>query len=86
MVADTLSVTIIVVYEVSDTFVSWIPLNHCSIERNQLGGRPQLLNKLDVDEVELVLTVPNTYSSVKTVNETVNAPVNTSTQSEGQVF
>ena len=36
-----------------------------------LRGFPQLLNKLDVDEVELVLPVPNTYSSVKTVNETV---------------
>ena len=37
-------------------------------------GEPQLLNKLDVDEVELVLPVPNTNSSAK--NETVNATVN----------
>lgn len=36
-------------------------------------GEPQLLNKLDVDEVELVLPVPNTNSSAK--KETVNATV-----------
>ena len=45
-------------------------------------GKPQLLNKLDVDEVELVLPVPNTNLSANnapvnaTVNATVNAPVN----------
>ena len=40
-------------------------------------GEPQLLNKLDVDEVELVLPVPNTNSSAKnaTVNATANATV-----------
>ena len=37
-------------------------------------GEPQLLNKLDVDEVELVLPVPNTNLSAN--NATVNAPVN----------
>ena len=39
-------------------------------------GEPQLLNKLDVDEVELVLPVPEAYSSVKTANETANETVN----------
>ena len=41
-------------------------------------GEPQLLNKLDVDEVELVLPVPNTNLSANnaTVNATVNASVN----------
>jgi len=34
-------------------------------------GEPQLMNKLDVDEVELVLPVPSPKSAVKTVNETV---------------
>ena len=34
-------------------------------------GEPQLMNKLDVDEVELVLPVPSPNSAVKTVNETV---------------
>ena len=38
-------------------------------------GEPQLLNKLDVDEVELVLPVPSPKSAVKTVNETVNETV-----------
>ncbi len=37
-------------------------------------GEPQLLNKLDVDEVELVLPVPSTKAT--SVNATVNAPVN----------
>ena len=36
-------------------------------------GESQLLNKLDVNEVELVLSVPNTNLSAK--NETVNATV-----------
>ena len=39
-------------------------------------GEPQLLNKLDVDEVELVLPVPSPKSAVKTVNETVNETAN----------
>ncbi len=39
-------------------------------------GEPQLMNKLDVDEVELVLPVPSPNSAVKTVNETVNEIVN----------
>ena len=34
-----------------------------------------MLNKLDVDEVELVLPVPSSKSAVKTVNETVNETV-----------
>ena len=38
-------------------------------------GEPQLMNKLDVDEVELVLPVPSSKSAVKTVNETVNETV-----------
>ena len=38
-------------------------------------GEPQLINKLDVDEVELVLPVPSPKSTVKTVNETVNETV-----------
>ena len=37
-------------------------------------GEPQLLNKLDVDEVELVLPVPSTKAT------SVNAPVNAPTQ------
>ena len=41
-------------------------------------GEPQLLNKLDVDEVELVLPVPSPKSAVKTVNETVNETVKVS--------
>ena len=36
-------------------------------------GEPQLLNKLDVDEVELVLPVPSTKAT--SVNAPVNAPV-----------
>ena len=39
-------------------------------------GEPQLMNKLDVDEVELVLPVPSPNSAVKTVNETANETVN----------
>ena len=40
-------------------------------------GEPQLLNKLDVDEVELVLPVPSTKATSDTapVNAPVNAPV-----------
>ncbi len=34
------------------------------------------MNKLDVDEVELVLPVPSPNSAVKTVNETANETVN----------
>ena len=41
-------------------------------------GEPQLINKLDVDEVELVLPVPSPKSTVKTVNETVNETVKVS--------
>jgi predicted HTH transcriptional regulator len=43
-------------------------------------GKPQLLNKLDVDEVELVLPVPNTNLSANNapVNAPVNAPANAS--------
>ena len=37
-------------------------------------GEPQLLNKLDVDEVELVLPVPSPKAS--SVNAPVNAPAN----------
>lgn len=37
-------------------------------------GKPQLLNKLDVDEVELVLPVPSTKAT--SVNAPANAPVN----------
>ena len=37
-------------------------------------GDPQLLNKLDVDEVELVLPVPSPKAS--SVNAPVNAPAN----------
>ena len=39
-------------------------------------GEPQLLNKLDVDEVELVLPVPSTKAT--SVNAPVNAPANAS--------
>lgn len=39
-------------------------------------GEPQLLNKLDVDEVELVLPVPSPKAS--SVNAPVNAPANAS--------
>ena len=41
-------------------------------------GEPQLLNKLDVDEVELVLPVPSAKATSKTapVNAPANAPVN----------
>ena len=41
-------------------------------------GEPQLLNKLDVDEVELVLPVPSTKATSDTApaNAPVNAPVN----------
>jgi len=41
-------------------------------------GEPQLLNKLDVDEVELVLPVPSTKATSDTapVNAPVNAPAN----------
>ena len=39
-------------------------------------GDPQLLNKLDVDEVELVLPVPSPKAS--SVNAPVNAPANAS--------
>jgi len=41
-------------------------------------GEPQLLNKLDVDEVELVLPVPSTKATSDTApaNASVNAPVN----------
>ena len=41
-------------------------------------GEPQLLNKLDVDEVELVLPVPSTKATSDTapVNAPANAPVN----------
>ena len=40
-------------------------------------GEPQLLNKLDVDEVELVLPVPSpkATSNIAPVNAPVNAPV-----------
>ena len=40
-------------------------------------GEPQLLNKLDVDEVELVLPVPSTKATSDTApaNAPVNAPV-----------
>ena len=40
-------------------------------------GEPQLLNKLDVDEVELVLPVPSTKATSDTApaNASVNAPV-----------
>ena len=40
-------------------------------------GEPQLLNKLDVDEVELVLPVPSpkATSDIAPVNAPVNAPV-----------
>ena len=43
-------------------------------------GEPQLLNKLDVDEVELVLPVPSTKATSDTApaNAPVNAPVNAS--------
>lgn len=34
-------------------------------------GEPRLMNKLDVDEVELVLSVTSPKSAVKTVNKTV---------------
>ena len=39
-------------------------------------GEPQLLNKLDVDEVELVPPVPSTKAT--SVNAPVNAPANAS--------
>ena len=39
-------------------------------------GEPQLLNKLDVDEVELVLPVPSTKAAP--VNAPANAPANAS--------
>ena len=41
-------------------------------------GEPQLLNKLDVDEVELVLPVPSTKATSDTApaNAPANAPVN----------
>ena len=39
-------------------------------------GEPQLLNKLDVDEVELILPVPSPKAS--SVNAPVNAPANAS--------
>ena len=41
-------------------------------------GEPQLLNKLDVDEVELVLPVPSpkATSNIAPVNAPVNAPEN----------
>ncbi len=41
-------------------------------------GEPQLLNKLDVDEVELVLPVPSTKATSDTApaNAPVNAPAN----------
>ena len=41
-------------------------------------GEPQLLNKLDVDEVELVLPVPSpkATSNISPVNAPVNAPEN----------
>ena len=41
-------------------------------------GEPQLLNKLDVDEVELVLPVPSpkATSDIAPANAPVNAPVN----------
>ena len=41
-------------------------------------GEPRLLNKLDVDEVELVLPVPSTKATSDTApaNAPVNAPVN----------
>ena len=41
-------------------------------------GEPQLLNKLDVDEVELVLPVPSpkVTSDIAPANAPVNAPVN----------
>jgi predicted HTH transcriptional regulator len=40
-------------------------------------GEPQLLNKLDVDEVELILPVPSTKATSDTApaNAPVNAPV-----------
>lgn len=43
-------------------------------------GEPQLLNKLDVDEVELVLPVPSTKATTGTApaNAPVNAPANAS--------
>ena len=43
-------------------------------------GDPQLLNKLDVDEVELVLPVPSTKATSDTApaNAPVNAPANAS--------
>ena len=41
-------------------------------------GEPQLLNKLDVDEVELILPVPSTKATSDTApaNAPSNAPVN----------
>jgi predicted HTH transcriptional regulator len=43
-------------------------------------GEPQLLNKLDVDEVELVLPVPSTKATTGTApaDAPVNAPANAS--------
>ena len=43
-------------------------------------GEPQLLNKLDVDEVELVLPVPSpkANSDIAPANAPVNAPANAS--------
>ena len=43
-------------------------------------GEPQLLNKVELDEVELVLPVPSTKTATEnvSVNETVNASVNES--------
>ena len=40
-----------------------------------LSACEQVMNKLDVDEVELVLPVPSPKPTVKTVNETVNETV-----------
>ena len=54
----------------------WIPQDYSSMEKNN-WGEPQLLNKLDVDEVELVLPVPSTKATSDTapVNASANAPV-----------